>query len=164
MMILGGIPAKEDHKAPGKSLAGDDSRRHGKTLAGAPAKPLPRTPVGPPSGPRQSILHHYSHAAADPTSWAGTCVAVCGSLWRPTTAPPQLPACLHGTAGAPGQGACRHERERRRTRQGSPPSPIKARTPGQDALNAPCHVMRGITSHHCTLSTSCVPLWQPLFL
>ena len=33
MMILGGIPAKEDHKAPGKSLAGDDSRRHGKTLA-----------------------------------------------------------------------------------------------------------------------------------
>ena len=33
MMILGGIPAKEDHKALGKSLAGDDSRRHGKTLA-----------------------------------------------------------------------------------------------------------------------------------
>ena len=39
MMILGGIPAKEDHKAPGKSLAGDDSRRHGKTLAGATARP-----------------------------------------------------------------------------------------------------------------------------
>src|SRR3954465_2182273 len=50
MMILGGIPAKEDHKAPGNSLAGDDSRRHGKALAGAPARPLPRTPVGPPSG------------------------------------------------------------------------------------------------------------------
>src|SRR3954465_3181664 len=25
-MILGGIPAKEDHKAPSKNLAGDDSR------------------------------------------------------------------------------------------------------------------------------------------
>ena len=25
MTTLGGIPAKEDHKAPGKSLAGDDS-------------------------------------------------------------------------------------------------------------------------------------------
>ena len=75
MMILGGIPAKEDHKAPGKSLAGDDSRRHGKTLTGGPARPLPRTPVGLPSGPRQSNLHRHSHAAADPTSWAGTYVA-----------------------------------------------------------------------------------------
>ena len=35
MTTLGGIPAKEDHKAPGRSLAGDDSRRHDKTLAGA---------------------------------------------------------------------------------------------------------------------------------
>ena len=41
MMILAGLPAKEDHKAPSKSLAGDDSGRHGKTLAGAPARPLP---------------------------------------------------------------------------------------------------------------------------
>src|SRR4051812_42354034 len=40
MMILGGIPAKEDHKAPGKSLAADDIRRHGKILAGAAARPL----------------------------------------------------------------------------------------------------------------------------
>ena len=47
---------------------------------------------------------------------------------------------------------------------GSSLIPDKARTHKQDALNAPCHVMRGITSHHCTLSTSCVPLWQPLFL
>ena len=43
------------------------------------------------------------------------------------------------------------------------PVPDKARTPKQDALDAPYHVMRGITSHHCTLSTSCVPLWQPPF-
>src|SRR3954468_22420461 len=84
-MILGGIPAKEDHKAPDKSLAGDDSRRHGKTLARAPARPLPRTPVGPPSGPHQSNLHRHSHAVADPTSWVGTYMAACGSSWRPTT-------------------------------------------------------------------------------
>ena len=37
---LGGIPAEEDHKAPGKSLAGDNSGRHGKTLAGPPGKAL----------------------------------------------------------------------------------------------------------------------------
>src|SRR3954467_12908369 len=47
---------------------------------------------------------------------------------------------------------------------GLSPAPDKARTPKQGAFNAPCHVMRGITSHHCTLSTSCVPLWQPLSL
>ena len=78
MMILGGIPAKEDHKAPGKSLAGDDSRRHGKTLAGAPARPLPRTPIGPLPGPRQPRLHHHPQAAASSTSWAGTSVATGG--------------------------------------------------------------------------------------
>src|SRR4051812_33553199 len=52
MTTLGGIPAEEDHKAPGKRLAGDDSRRLGKTLAGTPARPLPRTPTG----------HHQDHA------------------------------------------------------------------------------------------------------
>src|SRR4051812_38890046 len=125
MMVLGGIPAKGNHKAPGKSLAGDDSGRPGKTLAGAAARPLPRTPAGPPSDQRQSRLHRRSHAAADPTSWAGTCMAACRSSWRPTAAPPQLPARLHGITGTAGQGACRHGRERRRTRQGSPPPPIK---------------------------------------
>src|SRR3954465_11612551 len=45
---------------------------------------------------------------------------------------------------------------------GLSPVPDKARTPKQGALNAPCHVMRGINLHYCTLSTSCVPLWQPL--
>ena len=39
-MTLGGIPAKEDHKASGKHLAGDDSRRRGKTLAGGLGKAL----------------------------------------------------------------------------------------------------------------------------
>ena len=53
MTTPGGIPAKEDHKTPDRSLAGDDSRRHGKTLAGATARPLLNAPVGPPSGPRQ---------------------------------------------------------------------------------------------------------------
>ena len=47
MMIPGRIPAKEDHKAPDKSLAEEDSRRHGKTLAGAPARLLPGLRRGP---------------------------------------------------------------------------------------------------------------------
>ena len=48
-MTLGGIPAKEDHKAPGKSLAGDDSRHHGKTLAKNTRRATIRpTPVKPP--------------------------------------------------------------------------------------------------------------------
>ena len=104
-----------------------------------------------------------THAAADPTSWTGSCVAIHRSSWRPAVAPPQLPVCLHGTSGTAGQGACQHEEERRRTRRTSPLVPDKARTPKLSALNAPCPVMRGISSHHCTLSTSCVPLWRPLF-
>ena len=97
MMTLGGIPTEENHKAPGKHLAGDDSRRLDKTLAGAPARLLPRTSAGPPPGPRRLNLHRRLHAAADPTSWAGTCVAACRSSWRPTTAPPKLPAYLSKT-------------------------------------------------------------------
>src|SRR4051812_6966114 len=103
MMVLGGIPAKENHKAPGKSIAGDGSRRHGKTLVGTPARPLSgpwqdpcrgrgkalaKDTCGATSDPHQSRLHHRSLSAADPTSWAGTCVAACKSSWRPTAAPP----------------------------------------------------------------------------
>src|SRR3954468_8376834 len=93
VMTLGGIPAKKDHKAPGKSLARDDNERHGKTLAGVPARPLPRTPVGPPSGPHRSHLHRRSHAAANPTNWAGTCVAA-HSLFVKTHRCATSAACL----------------------------------------------------------------------
>ena len=43
----------------------------------------------------------------------------------PATAPPQQPACLHGTACIAGLGACRSEAKRQRTGQASIPSPIK---------------------------------------
>ena len=72
MMTLGGIPTEENHKAPGKHLAGDDSRRCGKTLAGAPARPLPRTPAGPPSGPRQLSFHRPMQLPTQPSGQAPT--------------------------------------------------------------------------------------------
>src|SRR4051812_28087184 len=96
---LGKIPAKEDHETPSKRLTRDDGRRRDKTLVGAPARPLPRTSTG----------NHQAHAnqvstavriqlPTQPTGQA--------PVWRhvdlredTTTAPPQLPACLHGTTG-----------------------------------------------------------------
>ena len=162
-MILGGIPAKENHKAPGKSLAGDDIRCLGKTLAGAPARPLPRTPAGPPSGPRRLNLHHRMHTAAVLTSWEAP-------AWRHADLREDPP--LRHLSCLPTYMASQASLARAlSTQEGAAtdetcfsPVPDKARTPKQDALNVPCHVMRGITSHNCTLSTSCVPLWQPLFL
>ena len=56
MTTPGGIPAKQDHKTPGRSLAGDDSRRHSKTLAGATARPLP--------GPWQDSCRGYGAVLA----------------------------------------------------------------------------------------------------
>ena len=55
MMILGGIPAKEDHKAPGKSLAGDDLRCPGKGLAGAVGAARARTLLGETTSPSCSL-------------------------------------------------------------------------------------------------------------
>ena len=66
----------------------------------------------------------WQHAASRPTQPAL-------AWWHadlregPATAPPQLPACLHGTARIAGQGTCRSKEERRRTGRASPPSPIK---------------------------------------
>ena len=163
MTTLGGIPAKEDHKALGKSLAGDDSRHHSKTLAGATARPLPRTPVGPPSGPRQfQPLPPFA------------CSRRPNQLGRQLRGGNQIFVETHRCATSATCLLTWHRRRRwpRRmsTQEGAAtdeadlsPVPDKARTPKQDAFNVPCHVMRGITSHHCSLSTSCVPLWQPLF-
>ena len=117
---LGGILAEEIHKPPGKRLAGDDCN--------AMARPLP--------GPRQDPCrgHHRGHCQAR-TSQESTAVrkqllaqpAGQAPAWRraastptqqapawwhadlredPTTAPPQLPACLHGAACTAGLGAC----------------------------------------------------------
>ena len=156
MMILGGIPTKEDHKAPGKSLAGDDSRRHGKTLAKntrrATIRPMPVKPLPPfacSCRPNQLGRHLRGGMQIFVKTHHCATSAACLPTW-------------HRRRRWPGrvstqEGAATDETD-------LSPVPDKARTPGQDALNAPCHVMRGITSRHCTLSTSCVPLWKPPFL
>src|SRR3954465_15273831 len=83
MMVLAGIPAKENHKAPRKSLAGDGSRCHGKTLVGTPARPLSGPRQGPCQGhPRDHHRTRTSHASTTvrmqlPTQPAGQAPA-----WR----------------------------------------------------------------------------------
>ena len=164
MMILGGIPAKKDYKAHDKSLAGDGSRRQGKTLAGATARHLPRTLVGPQSGPRKSKPPPPFTRSCRPNQ-LGRHLRGGERIFVETqycaTSAACLPTWHHGHRW-PGRVSTRKGAVTDET--GLSPVPDKARTPKQDALNAPCHVMRGINSHHCTLSTSCVPLWQPLSL
>ena len=67
-----------------------------------------------------------------------------------TTAPPQLPSCLHGAACIAGQGACRSEEERRRTGRASPLSHNKAKGHLSLALNALCPVMASDKLSHDT--------------
>src|SRR5512133_3393590 len=133
MMILGEIPAKDDHKAPGKSLAGDDTSRHGKTLATSTRSATIRpTPVKPPppfacsrrpnqlgrhlrGGMRIFVeIHHCATSAACLPTWHRGC------RW-------------------PGRVSTREGAATDET--GLSPVPDKARTPGKDALNAPCHVI-----------------------
>ena len=49
-------------------------------LPGHPARPSPKMPARPPPSPRQPSFHRHSHAAASPTSWAGTRVETCSCL------------------------------------------------------------------------------------
>ena len=137
--ILDKILAEETHKTPGKILAGDDSaprqdpcratrqgpcqgRQRGhcqartNQVSTAVHMQLPAQPAGQAPA--------WQHAASRPTQHT--------PAWRhadlrggSTTAPPQLLACLHGTACIAGQGACRSKEERRRTGRASLPSPIK---------------------------------------
>ena len=163
-MILGKILAEEGYQTPGKALAGDDS---------APRQdPCRATRQGPHRGRQQghrqahvnqasTAIHMqlpaqpagrapaWQHAAPRPTHQA--------PAWRhadlrggSTTAPPQLPACLHGTARITGRGACRSEEERRRTGRASPPSPVKLGGHLSGALNVSCPVIRAISSQYCT--------------
>src|SRR4051812_22408574 len=120
--------------------------------AGAAARPLP--------GPRQGPCHehpwgHYQdHASRTSTTvrmQLATRPAGQAPTWRRADLrgdPPLrhlscLPAYLASQAPLARalEGAATDE-------IGLSPAPDKARTPKQGALNAPCHVMRGITSHH----------------
>ena len=123
---------------------------------------MPRAPARPPSGPHQLGFHRPTQL---PTRPAGQAPA-----WQPTDLcgdPPLRHLSCLSAYMAPQTPLARARVNTRRGGDGQdgrlPPVPDKARTPKLGALNAPCPIMRGITSHHCTLSISCVRLWRPLF-
>ena len=140
-MNLGEILAEEDHKTPGKILAGDDCN--------ATARPL----LGPRQGPCRGRQRGHSQARLDQDStavpkqllaqpagqapaWrraASTPTQQASAWWHvdlredPTTVPPQLPAGLHGAACTAGLGVCRSWARRQRMGRALFPSPIKLR-------------------------------------
>ena len=169
MTILGKILAKEIHETPSKILSGDDR--------GATARPLPRTSAGPQPGPQLPRLHHRSHAAASSTSWAGICVAVRGL--HTNLASTYVEACIssgriHHSANptASQRGATMPRQLGRASEPGEAAAagmsflavPNKARGARRQRINAFVRRHQRIDSSTAQLSTSGVPLWQPLFL
>ena len=61
MTTVSGILAEEDHKAPGKRLAGDDSRRPGKILAEEGHQTPDKALAGDDSAPRQDPCRATRH-------------------------------------------------------------------------------------------------------
>ena len=138
---------KESTRPPTRSLQGMPMR-HGKTLAWPASKTLAappdktlvggdngatarRAPTNSPAAVRMQLPAQpagqapaWQHAASRPAQHAPT-------WWHAdlhggsTTAPPQLLACLRGTACIAGQGVYRSKEERRRTGWASLPSSIK---------------------------------------
>ena len=119
------ILIEETHKTPGKILARE---------ASAPRQdPCRATRQDHRQAHRQG---HYQARTREvpaafptqpPTQPAGQAPAWQHANLRggSTTVPPQLSACLHGTACIAGQGTWRSKEEQRRTGRASPPSPIK---------------------------------------
>ena len=173
---LGGILAEEIHKTPGKRLAGDDCN--------ATARPLP----GPRHGPCRGRQRGHSQACVDQDSTvvpkqllaqpAGQAPA-----WRRAASTPtqQAPAWRHadlreGSTTAPAQqlanvalqclvspdARCSQAR-RRQLGRASLPSPVKQGGHVGSALNAFVRRSQRIGLSTVDHSTSCVPLWQPLF-
>ena len=152
---------KKPTRPPARSLPGTPAH-HGKTLVGPPGKALAKSASRATARPMP---------AKSPPLFACSCrpnqlgrhlrggMQIFVETHHCATSAAYLPTWHHGCR-SPGRVSTREGAATDET--GLSPVPDKARTPGQDALNAPCHVMRGITSHHCTLSTSCVPLWHPL--
>ena len=117
-------------------------------LPGHPARPSRSTPVGPPPGPHKPSHCRRSHAAADPTSWAGTCVATCNPLWRLhhcTTSAACLPT-WHRMHRWPGRVS--KQRGAATDGTGLTPVPDKAGAHLSYALNVSCPVIRAISSGH----------------
>ena len=158
---MAGSQPRRTTRPPAKALPG--------MTAGATARPLP----GPWQGPCQGSLHATIRPTPTkpPPPFAYSCRP--NQLSRHLrggmkifvkTPPPCHLSCLPAYM-APRAPLARAHVNVKGIGDGQDwalPVPDKAGTPKQDALNAPCHVMRGIRWHYCTLSTSCVPLWQPL--
>ena len=146
-------------------------------LPSHPARPSPSAPAGPLPGPRKPSLYRRLHAAADPTSRAGTCVSAKGSFANSPRA--YVVACrsswrLHHRATS---AAClpkwrrMHCWPRRVSKRGGAatdrtclaPVPNKARGHLSCALNALCPVMASDKLSHDTLmpppgATVAIPL------
>ena len=127
--ILGGILAEEIHKTPGKRLAGDDCNATARPLLGPRQDPCrghqrghsqARTSQGSTTVSKQLLAQPAGQAPACRRA-ASTPTQQAPAWWHadlredPTTAPPQLPACLHGATGIAGLGTCRSKARRRRT-------------------------------------------------
>ena len=121
------IPVEETHKAPRQDPCRGSWRAAARPLSGHPARPSPSAPARPLPGPHQPSSYRRSCAAANPTSWAGTCVAACRPSWRlhhRATSTAYLPTwrcmrCWPGHVLKPGG--------RQRTGRASPPSPDKVK-------------------------------------
>src|SRR3954463_12241320 len=144
-------------RAKARPLSGprhDPCRRRGKALAEAtrgatigPAPVAPPPPFACSCRPNQLGRHLRGGMQILVETYCRATSAACPPTWRRRHRWP---------------GRVSTQERAATDETGISPAPDKVGTPKQGALNAPCHVMRGITSHHCTLSTSCVPLWQPL--
>ena len=173
---LGGILAEVIHKTPGKRLAGDDCN--------ATARPLP----GPQQDPcrRHQRSHCQARASQDSTAIPKQLLAQPAGQapawrWVASTPTQQAPAWWHatlreGSTTAPAQqpanvaprrlvssDACQGQARRRQLGRASLPSPIKQGGHVGSTLNAFVRRSQRIGLSTVDLSTSCVPLWQPLF-
>ena len=144
--MLTKILTEETYKTPGKILAGDASAPRQDPCRATRQDPCRVTRQGPhqgrQQGHRQDCANQVSTVVrmqllAQPAGqapawrWATTTPTRQAPAWwhadlreDPTTAPPQLPACLLGAACTTGVGACRSKARRRRTGRASLPSPI----------------------------------------
>ena len=157
-------------RPPGKTLVGD--------AHDIAARPLPKTSAGPQLGPPLPRIHRCSSAAASPPTrrapvWrraASRPTQQAPAWWHAdlnedsATAPTQQPASQHGTTRLVTSDARRSQARRRQLGRASLPSPIKQEGHVGSALIAFVLRCQEIDSTTVKLSTSCVPLWQPLCL
>ena len=150
-------PRQDPCRAPRQDPCRGHQRGHSQARACHDSTTIPKQLLAQPAGQAPA----WRRAASTPTQQAP-------AWWHAalhegsTTAPAQQPANV-----APryliNSDACRGQARRRQLGRASSPPPIRQGGHVGSALNA--FVRRGqrIDSSTVDLSTSCVPLWQPLF-